>query len=241
MNLDINNYPGSKNGSGVKQWIINHIPMFDVFYECCGGSAIITETLALKTDIDGFFYVSEIDEDVFKQLNKKFRHFDNVMVDNIYFASRNCFDVSTEYDKTIKRVVYVDPPYLFETRKSKTDVYNYEWTKNHHELFLTAIKEWSDRGFYIIISHYDCELYRKHLKWWYTSTIKTMTRNGVVEEKIWMNYDITQLNLACTDYVGKDFTERQAIQRKMNRLRKKLDSFTYYEKQYFKKIAKDFI
>lgn len=46
-----------------------------------------------------------------------------------------------------------------------------------------------------------------------------------------MNYDITQMKLASTKYVGKDFTDRQRINRKKNRLVAKIEALPLHEQQ----------
>jgi DNA adenine methylase len=246
MNLDINNYPGSKNGSGVKQWIINHIPEYEIFIEGFGGSAVLTSTLKEKIESKRYI-VFEKYPPVFEQLKNKLLKDYRVLLNTDFIETTEniLIEIWKSKENTIinrfHNFYYLDPPYLKESRKSAANIYGCEWSIDDHIRFLVLVNDLSNLGCRIMISHYDCELYREYLKDWHTSTFQTMTRGGVAEEKIWMNYDITKLNLACTDFVGKNFTDRQAILRKMNRYRKKLDSLNYYEKQCFKQVAIDFL
>lgn len=85
--------------------------------------------------------------------------------------------------------------------------------------------------FHIMISGYDCEMYNEALKGWKTSTFETMTRGGAATEKIWMNYDISELDLATTEFVGVDYIDRQRINRKKKLLVNRLKKTPRHERQ----------
>ncbi len=70
MKLSIDNYPGSKSGSGIPQFIINHIPECSEFIEGFGGSGAITFELT-KHRIGAKLTISEISTEVALQLVDK--------------------------------------------------------------------------------------------------------------------------------------------------------------------------
>ena len=83
-------------------------------------------------------------------------------------------------------LMYIDPPYLRETRKSG-GLYVHEMTVIEHEELLAIIKESKAK---IIISGYPSALYDHYLHEWYSDTTCTHTTSAEkVTEKIWMNYE----------------------------------------------------
>ncbi len=126
---------------------------------------------------------------------------------------------------------YCDPPYLFETRKSKTPIYDLEWETADHIHFLNAVIEAHEHGALIMISHYDCDLYRDYLKNWNTAEIQVMTRGGVATEKIWMNYHIEDHDLAITKYVGNNSNDRQRIRKTQHSVLKRIQNLPRHERQ----------
>lgn len=232
MKLDINNYPGSKGGSGVIQWILNHVPKCSIFVDACAGSGIVGETVAEMCS-DTAVYMYEKYLPVWQQLDLKYRNYKKGMIillpfDSIQHYLNKVKESHTCYDET---VFYFDVPYIKETRKSTVDLYGCEWTLEDHLNFFDLIFELEKKGALIIISHYDCDLYRMKLVDWPTSTFQTMTRGGAVIEKLWMNFDIKDYELATTAFVGKDFTDRQRIKRKKENIVKKLKSLPLHERQ----------
>lgn len=239
MKLDINNYPGAKSGAGVAEWIINHIPESDCFVEGFGGSGAVTFKL-LENDCTADMYLNELFPDVYEQLIRynTFSRLTIQQVDTVKFYLGKFYDDPLRsYSHT---VFYFDPPYLMDSRKSQRPLYGCEWNEDNHLRFLELVDQLADAGARIIISHYNNELYNRHLYDWRTATMKTMTRSGEAEEKIYMNYDINDFYLLCSSFVGKDRTARQCINRKKKALAKKLKSLHHHERQaildYVKKI-----
>jgi DNA adenine methylase len=60
---------------------------------------------------------------------------------------------------------------------------------------------------------------------------KALTRGGIATEKIWMNYDISEMDLATTEFVGVDYIDRQRIKRKIKLLVKRLKNTPRHERQ----------
>lgn len=83
-------------------------------------------------------------------------------------------------------LMYLDPPYMQNTRRSGR-LYRFEMgTYDAHETLLQQIVQ---SKAHIIISGYDNELYNHYLAGWHIDTIITQTTSAEkAEEKIWMNY-----------------------------------------------------
>jgi DNA adenine methylase len=237
MKLDINNYPGSKGGSGVTQWIINHIPECTFFVEAFAVSGKIGIEL-VKNGCTSDIIFNEKYQPVFTQLEQlladkypinkpPYPRYKINFLDSIDFYIEKCKNGSV-YDSS---VFYFDPPYLLHSRKSKRNIYGSEWSERDHGAFLYLVALLCESGAKIIISHYDCEMYREALTDWKTDTMKTMTRGGEATEKIWMNYDITQLNLLCTKFVGTDYSDRQRITRRKKAYANKFKNMPLHERQ----------
>ena len=83
-------------------------------------------------------------------------------------------------------LMYLDPPYLPETRHCK-HLYSHEMSKNEHIKMLELIAYSNAK---IVLSGYDSQLYRKMLQGW--KTVKTESRTTsteIVTECLWLNYE----------------------------------------------------
>lgn len=233
MKLDIKNYPGSKSASGVIQRIMNNIPEHNYFVDMCAGSGAVALT-ALE-HLQSHVIICEKYQPVFQQLETKFREIPMLAnrvhlkhIDSIEFY----YDRIGEGCAFDESFFYIDPPYLKSTRKSYRDLYGCEWNENDHWRMLNLVNILKEKTTAdIMINHYDCDLYREQLKDWFTEEYTTMTRGGVKTDKLWMSYDITQLKLATTDFLGKNFSDRQRIKRRKESFLKKLQNMPLHESQ----------
>lgn len=242
MKKDINNYPGAKGGSGVRQALFNCIPETHCFVELFGGTGLISFELAKKETVN-IIALWEKNPAVFDQLMEKaYKAFSDPFNRGVGLFKGDSLQFYKEevYSHGATRywgeVFFADPPYLFETRKSKRNIYPEEWTENDHISFLKFVSKYfpvehEEPQAYFIITHPRCELYETYLKGWYSKDIEYMTRRGSMTDTIWMNYDITQLKLANTDYIGTNYKERQAFNRKKQRWSKRLNGMPLHEKQ----------
>lgn len=219
MKLDINNYPGSKAASGLWQMIINHIPECTFFYEAFAGGAAITRKLLQSNHTVKYFYLLEKSINVFNQLYEEYLETSRVHVkriDSLEVLSQKLLD-GINYDETF---FYFDPPYLKDSRRNTKDIYEHEFSIQDHEAFFDLIRSISrEANCDFLISHYPCKEYddlASELNLTYKD-INVMTRGGVATERIYMNYDINERRLACTDYLGHGRQERQRISRKKKR------------------------
>jgi DNA adenine methylase len=85
-----------------------------------------------------------------------------------------------------KIFMYLDPPYLKETRSLQKDQYEHELSDFQHEELLQEITKTKSK---VMISGYDNELYNDYLKDWMKVSKKNQAERGTTRtEVLWMNY-----------------------------------------------------
>jgi DNA adenine methylase len=230
-------YNGGKNGSGVYQRLICMIPPHDVYVELFLGSgailrrkrpaeimsygyelnpAAIAELAAhipaefgtVEYHVGGFFASSPIGE-------KATLYIDNsdglAALRNIYCAE-SAFWLTQDPART---VIYADPPYLLETRKSKAAIYQFEmFDRAQHTEFLDLAAACPAK---VLISAYENALYNRKLRHWRREQIPTTNRAGRrTIETVYMNFP-EPFELHDFQYVGADHRERWRITKKLRR------------------------
>ncbi|EDW2791980.1 DNA adenine methylase [Salmonella enterica] len=206
-------YLGSKAASGVYQQIIAEMPPHDTYIEThLGGGAIMLRKPPARSNIG-----IDIDEQTLKEFRAKNRSFgpcDLVVGDAVDCLKRFDFDNTSAAHRVL---LYVDPPYLPETRTSSAR-YRHEYTVEDHKRLLRCLLELPD-NVSVILSGYPSQLYDEALVGWRTKEFQAMTRGGVRTEKIWMNF---QAGAAyCHTFAGKDYNDRARIKRKALRWKEK--------------------
>lgn len=87
--------------------------------------------------------------------------------------------------------MYIDPPYLHETRKKY--LYKYEMEDYEHEELLKMLIKHPGK---ILLSGYESEMYNEYLAGWHKSHKSTRAESGLARiETLWMNYEIGQLEM----------------------------------------------
>lgn len=211
-------YPGSKNGSGVYQTIINLQPPHDTYIETFLGEGAIMrlkKPAARNIGIDN-------DQNALRSFTAK-----NGGTKGITLHHGDGFAFLKRHPFTGKELVYCDPPYHHETR-SKTDVYRDEWSIPDHENFLDIAVELPCM---VMISGYWTELYAEKLRGWNTTSYWSMTRGGYQKQEwLWYNYP-EPTALHDYSYLGKDYRERERIKKKKERLIAKFQKMDILEQQ----------
>jgi len=102
----------------------------------------------------------------------------------VQIENRSVFELLPIYNRE-NVLIYLDPPYLLETRKNKK-VYPHEFADDDHEELLKIITSLKAK---IIISGYKNELYCRYLDGWKMeqTMAKDLAGNNKTET-IWMNY-----------------------------------------------------
>lgn len=126
----------------------------------------------------------------------------------------------SSYDWRGDEFVYLDPPYLAETRSSQRSLYECELkTAEEHAALLELIQQLPCP---VAISGYWSELYASSLATWRSTSFTTTKRSGALAtEWLWMNYP-TPLELHDYRYLGDDYRERERIKRKRERWKERL-------------------
>lgn len=197
-------YPGDKNQDGVYQLIINQIPPVGIWVECCAGSAAITKRIRPAKEM----YVIEKDQAQAQKLVKELGT--HAMVSCGDFIELLPLNSMLEEDYFL----FIDPPYLFESRTSKQKLYNHEWTGKDHAIFLSWVVNCPAK---VMICHPIHGLYSKMLEGWRQVGYEYMSHAGKRSDCLWMNYPAPS-ELHDYSYLGDNRTERQQIQRLASRL-----------------------
>ena len=203
-------YPGGKAGSGTYQKIINQIPPHQTYVEpFLGGGAIMLskKPAACSIGIDADPAVVYI-----------WQH--QTTIPNLLTFQGDGIRWLEEADLPGNTFIYCDPPYLFDTRKSKNQLYLFELgdDERHTQLLNALLK----LNCMVMISGYYSELYNTLLKDWRTINFEAVTRGGTMAtEYLWMNYP-QPFELHDYRYLGDDFRDRERIKRKINRWKNRL-------------------
>ena len=209
-------YPGGKNGAGVYQAIINQLPPHRVYIEpFLGGAAIMRLKRPAASSIG-----IDIDGDVVATLRPT--------TPNLTVLEANALDFLRGYAWQGDELVYLDPPYLMETRSSHREIYRHEMhTDDEHRSLLSLIRTIPAA---VAISGYWSELYASELSGWRTISFQTVTRGGhPATEWLWMNYP-EPVELHDYRYLGTNFRERERIKRKQQRWHARLERMPALER-----------
>lgn len=227
IKLSSNQYPGGKGSGGVYQNQINQIPPHRGFFSGFLGFCKVTQHKRPAESTYGF----DRDESVIKEWEmglEKSEHFDSR---NFYPVHRSFFDV--EMFAIAKHLqgdlyVYLDPPYLKESRKNPQNIYKFEMKERaEHEELISRIKayEWP-----CAICTLPNDLYDKELSKWRVLEYETVNRSGEkVTEFMYMNYEQPE-KLHDYNYIGSDFREREKRQRRFNNFLEKWNRMDYLDK-----------
>jgi len=124
-----------------------------------------------------------------------------------------------------QELVYVDPPYVPETRR-RAKVYRCDYSKADHIRLLRCLVSLPCN---VMLSGYDCDLYNRELVGWRKVSFPAKTHAGVREETVWMNFE-SPSHLHDSRYLGETFRERQTIQRRQTRLRNRIQNLAPIER-----------
>ena len=204
-------YLGSKGGSGVYQKIIAEMPPHEIYIEThLGGGAIMLRKPPARHNIG-----IDIDPEALANFAKVAPPFcELVNGDAVDCLNRFDFSNLLVYSQVL---LYVDPPYMPETRTSRAR-YRHEYTVADHERLLACLMSLPG-NVSVILSGYPSKLYDETLAGWRSMEFQAMTRGGVRTEKIWMNY--VEGRAYSHAFAGKDYNDRSRIKRKVERWRAK--------------------
>jgi site-specific DNA-adenine methylase len=208
-------YPGGKGNLYHK--IINLIPPHEVYIEThLGGGAVMRHKRPALASIG-------IDIDAAVVEDRKL----DLVLSGLTVVNADAAEFLADYQFKGNEFVYCDPPYVMETRKGGR-IYRHEYTiAQHKELLKILIRLPCN----VMISGYLHSIYTDGLSGWNVQAYLVRTRGGGrATEFIWMNY---QEPIVLHDYrvLGDNFRERERIQRKVKRWKKRLMTMPDLERQ----------
>lgn len=239
-------YPGGKNAAGTYQKIINLFPPHRVYIEPFAGSAAIlrlkrptARNLAIDANPETIhtltrnwpFKIPTLNQDPPYDLAE----FETVyethgpapLANHYYFAIGNALPYLKYGNFTKDTLIYLDPPYLPETR-SHRKLYHHELLYDDHSNLLDIIKYLPCM---VMISGYPSHLYAEKLKTWNRASFQAITRGGTIaNEMLWMNYPRPH-ELHEYTYLGNNFRERERITRRQRRWIHRLGTMPLHERQ----------
>lgn len=222
-------YLGSKTASGTLQMLINHMPKHKCYVEpfVGSGAVVLNKKPALSNFINDYAAAQSklVASQFIKVFSKQYGTFSNDHIDAIEYISKIKYINSGLKKEDI--FIYCDPPYVLSTRTGK-DRYKYEYSDTDHVNLINVLKT---QNAHVMLSGYPSALYDDLLSDWKTVEFQAMTRGGMRTEKLWMNYDINTLPLHQTNHLGKDFSDRQRIKRKVQRITRKIKNLPKHERQ----------
>jgi len=214
-------FPGGKAGVGVYQNIINRMPPHDLYIEAfLGGGAVLLNKRPALNNIG-----IDLDQKVIAAWSQyQYPDLQIIHGDALDFLSSRIWN---EAGKT-KTLVYCDPPYLRDARRTNTKLYDCDLSDEaSHTKLLCTLKHLPCM---VMLSGYASPLYHSLLSDWRQAHFQTRNRAGhPTRETIWMNYPEPS-KLHDYRYLGHGFRERQRIKRQQNRWRNRLLSMPELER-----------
>ena len=106
----------------------------------------------------------------------------------VQIENRDAFILIEKYNRE-NVLMYLDPPYVLNTRKNKK-YYSYEMTNEEHVKLCGLLNESKAK---IILSGYENEIYNTHLKNWKKTSMSAYDEKGNRRDEIlWINYQATK-------------------------------------------------
>lgn len=232
MNKPYKTYNGGKESDGTFQKIISIMPPHDIYCELfVGNGAIFRKKKEAKYTI-----LNDIDETIAIKWDRKsdFTNDDQRIwigcTDAIQWLKDFELPAAILKSMGIQVLIYLDPPYPMDCRKTDRQRYQFEMTDDQHFELLHLIS----RGYpaKIVISSYPNKLYWEYLQGWSTFTFTAQTRGCVMTEQVWYNYP-QPTELHDYRYLGSDYRDRERIKGIVNRNLDKIKRMPDLERNLF--------
>lgn len=194
-----NTYNGGKGGAGVWQTIIGQQPPHRRYCEPFLGYGAV---LRHKKPADDCDYGCDIDDKVYQAWHER------------GWTKNRCISIADGLNWLDMcewgpgDLIYLDPPYLHETR-ARTKLYRHELSDSDHARLLDLARH---LGCMVQISGYRSALYDAALSDWRRLDFQAMTRRGLRTESLWMNYPAPAV-LHDIRFAGANYRERERIKR----------------------------
>ena len=142
----------------------------------------------IKSNTGGFKYFHIKLPDVIAEVSDRLKHDNKTLVQ---IENRNVFELLPKYNRE-NVLIYLDPPYVLETRNYKK-FYKFEFTDDDH---VELLKQISVTNAKVIISGYENNLYEKFLGNWRKVKKGSKDQAGNIRtECLWLNYSVENFQL----------------------------------------------
>lgn len=206
---------GGKNGAGVYQQIINLMPPHDTYIEAFLGSGAVMRRKAPAEQSIGI----DMDKEALRDFTTDY---------SVALLLGDAITWLRDYTPADQTLIYCDPPYVQCTRTGH-DRYRFEMTDGQHEELCTVLAECARAGCQVMLSGYRNSIYERMLAEWRTHDYQAMTRGGLRDETIWMNFAPGPVH--DPSYAGDTYIKRQQIKRKAARWRANYLALPVIERQ----------
>ena len=229
MKTDFSKYPGRKDIPGVYHKIINEIPKHDVYCELFAGSAGLFSKI---TTPPGVIILNDLFDQVCSFLTTRYP---GAIVTNDCMI-RRLKEIESNYTQEV--FIFLDPPYLHDTRPCSVNLYEKEIDYQYHVVMLDTILKSKLK---IAIIHPICSLYDSKLALWRSVDISIRYNKKTSYERLYMNYDKPVLLQDC-NFVGASNIRRQQLRRIAKRWIVRIENMQDDEKQYIlNKLKNEFL
>lgn len=234
-----NNYPGGKGGDGVYQQIINFIPPHKIYVSPFSGKDAVYRNISPA----GIAVLNDSDARIINYWKHYFKGLPGITVNEnfiqgsffegeknsneVILRNNDALFIINRFEHSQNTFIYCDPPYPMVTRKSKRQLYAFEFENEEQHTFLLANLQRCTCN--VMISTYESNLYNEALlrsqivngRIWYKHSFNAQTRQGIATETIYFNYPPPVI-LHDFRYLGKNFRERERIKKKVKRFRDRM-------------------
>lgn len=202
----ISTYYGGKGSSGTYQKIIDHVRPHDTLIIPFLGNCALTRQIqwpaqVIANDLDPYI----IDQWRNAELGPRLDLYNLPALDFLATVLKR--------PKLGRVVIYCDPPYPLDSRKSQQLRYSFEMTDHDHEEFLTAVRFLRVD---CLVSTYPNERYAQQLSHWNRTEFQSQTRHGAATEWLFYNYPNPEV-LHDARFAGNNYREREYTKRKADR------------------------
>jgi DNA adenine methylase len=218
-------YTGGKSSGGMFQWIINNIPPHDHFISGFLGNCPVFRNLPERVDKIGFERSKRV-------IDSRWNNYASGIIKNENFLTWFRSHYSLLGPETF---IYLDPPYLMETRSCSRNYYEFELSdKDHDDLLQLCLSTRAN----VAISHYSCSKYEEALSGWNRKDRMLQIRTGKRLESLYMNYP-EPTKLHTYKYYGENRTMRQMFKRRAKNYADRVAKMDALQRSYFEYLISE--
>lgn len=207
--LELMNWPGTKNGSGVAERLISQIPPHEIYIApFAGHCAVASKMRPARRRI--FVDLDERALNYWRARQPAECYLTNCIDWLSHWFELDRFDSSPARRPEV--FVHIDPPYYPGT--CGAGIYRHELSREEHARLLSVALRIPAA---VMIAGYRCELYDAKLHEWRRMDYTVQTRGGPKRESVWMNYAVPS-ELQDPRFIGRDKRDRERIRKRQRNM-----------------------